>query len=430
MLRTAFLALLVAFPAVAAANDKLVIDINRPTATKVSVAVPVLLTGAGVEEPVAKQAADLMNRNLQFSGVFAPINTAPWTAQARRETLDAPAYNTWRLANANTLVRGHIERSGGGYVVEFQYYDTVQEKSMLGRKYTVGSDIAPAVHAFSNALMELVTQRTGPFGSRIVFEYRQPNSTRKDLWVIDLDGTNLQPVTRNNMLNLSPVFSRDGRYIAYTSYKRRNPDLYIMNVVTGSDEVLSARAGHNMGAAFSPDGRYVAASLSFEGNSELYLLSLQGEIVRRLTNNQAIDIQPAFSPDGKQIAFVSDRVGNPQLYVMNADGSGQRRLTHEGRYNTSPAWSPTGEWIAYASRDDRNIWMIRPDGREARRLTNGEGMNDEPSWSPDGRYVVFSSNRGGSYDLWAVDTISGTTTRITELPGDTRNPSWGVSFKQ
>jgi TolB protein len=420
----------------AAAQDKVIVDISNPATRKIAVAVPPLLTGPGVDAAVARKVAETLSWDLDFSGVFDTVDAKAWLADPAKDTLDQPQFKAWYSSGAISLVRGEIKRAGNGYSIELRYYDTVQGKPFalpggaIGKAYTTGSNPAPAAHAFANLLMELITQKSGPFGSRVVFEYRQPNTSRKDLQVMDLDGANRQPLTKNNLLNLAPAFSPDGKMVVYTSYKRRNPDLYIMNVETGSDEPLSARPGTNSGGAFSPDGKLVAASLSFDGDSEIYLLNVKGEVVKKLTTSSAIDVQPTFSPDGTRLAFTSDRIGNPNVFLMNADGSGVQRLTVNGKYNSSPAWSPTGEWIAYYSRDDGNIWLAKPDGSETKQVTFGEGTNEDPSWSPDGRYVVFSSNRKGTYDLWAVDTISLTTTRLTDLPGDERNPAWGRSFNQ
>jgi TolB protein len=420
----------------ALAQDKMVVDIQNPSARRVSVAVPALLTGPGVDAAVAQKAADLLAKDLDFSGVFRTVGSKSWLTDPMRDTLDLPNYKGWSVSGADSLVRGMIQRKDGGYAIEFRYYDTVQGKPVLlpggsiGKVYNVKENVAPAVHAFANVLMELLTSRTGPFGSRLAFEYREPKSSRKDLRVVDLDGSNMQPLTRNNLLNLSPAWSPDGKQLVYTSYKRRNPDLYLMNVVTGNETVISNRAGTNTGGSFSPDGQSIVASLSFEGDSNIYTLDLQGKILARLTKGGSIDVQPVFSPDGGRIAFTSDRVGNPNVFLMNKDGSQLHRLTINGKYNSSPAWNSTGEWIAYFSRDDGNIWLTKPDGSETKRLTNGEGTNEDPSWSPDGRYVVFSSNRAGTFDLWAADSVSGTVTRLTDLPGDERNPAWGRSFNQ
>ncbi len=417
------------------AQDKKIIDISNPEKTKITVAVPPFLIGPGVDPKIAETAAELLSWDLNFSGVFQTVDKKAWLAKPQNDTLDEPQYDAWKASGAVALARGKIEKQGDKYRVEMRFYDTIQGKPFnlpgggIGKVYTTSSDVRTAVHTFANALLELITQKSGPFLSRVVYEYREPKSSRKDLWVMNLDGTGRQALTQNKLLNLMPSFSTDGKQIVYTSYKRRNPDLYIMNLTDGSDRPLSERMGVNAGGVFSPDGQTIAAAMSFDGDSDIYLMDLTGKIIKKLTTSGAIDVQPAFSPDGKKIAFMSDRIGNPNIFIMNVDGTNTTRLTLNGKYNSSPAWSPTGEWIAYYSRDDGNIWLIRPDGSETKRLTNGEGNNEDPFWSPDGRYVLFSSNRAGTYDIWAADSISGTVTQITNLPGDERNPTWGPTFQ-
>lgn len=409
-------------------KEKMVITIGSPTEKKINVAIPAFHVGQGVDAELGKNAAALLAKDLNLSGVFKTVDAR---LNLKGQVLTPADYQALREAGADYVVVGTLRKSGGEITVTLAYHDTVQAKTLqlpggaTGKVYNVSGTVHPAVHAFANTLMELITQRPGPFGTRIAFEYKKnPTSNRKDLYVIDLDGTNLTPLTKNNLLNLSPAWSADGTYIAYTSYKRRNPDLYLMNLKTGSDEPISTRANGNLSPAFSPDGRMLAASLAFEDDGDIYLLDLSGKILSRLTNSPAIDSQPTFSPDGKRMAFMSDRLGNPNIFIMNTDGTGVTRLTTEGKYNASPAWSPAGDWIAFYRRDDGAIWIVRPDGSETRQLTS-EGMNEDPSWSPDGRYIVFSSNRMGTYDLWVVDSVTSTQTRITDFPGDERNPSWG-----
>jgi WD40-like Beta Propeller Repeat len=94
---------------------------------------------------------------------------------------------------------------------------------------------------------------------------------------------------------------------------------------------------------WSPDGRRIAFTSRRDGNWEVYVVNADGSGQRRLTRNAAGDFAPTWSPDGRKIVFERRRDVNPMgggLYVVNADGSGQRRLTRDGQ--DAPAWSPDG----------------------------------------------------------------------------------------
>ena len=139
---------------------------------------------------------------------------------------------------------------------------------------------------------------------------------------------------------------------------------------------------------WSPDGRRIAFTSRRDGNSEVYVVNADGSGQRRLTRNFAGDFGPTWSPDGQKIAF--ERRGDAQssvgaLYVVNADGSGQRRLTRRG---SDPAWSPDGRTIAFMWRF--HIYVMNADGTEHRalmRLWNGKRAS--LAWSPDGRKLAF-----------------------------------------
>src|SRR5436305_10206918 len=77
---------------------------------------------------------------------------------------------------------------------------------------------------------------------------------------------------------------------------------------------------------FSPDGKKIAFESNRSGNFEIYTMDIDGAHIKQLTNDTAFDGTPAWSPDGKQIVFASERDSDPEIYIMNVDGSNQKRL--------------------------------------------------------------------------------------------------------
>ncbi len=72
--------------------------------------------------------------------------------------------------------------------------------------------------------------------------------------------------------------------------------------------------------AWSPDGRRITFASERDGNLEIYVMNADGSGVNRLTYNGARDLFPAWSPDGRHIAFHSNRDGRMDIYVMNTAG--------------------------------------------------------------------------------------------------------------
>ena len=334
----------------------------------------------------------------------------------------------WKVAGADLLVKSGYRVSGSTLTLEFRLYDVFKEKEIVAKRYTGNiRDLRKIVHTFDDQIMLSITGEKGPFTGKIAFVSKRTGN--KEIYLMDYDGYNVQRLTRNGSINLNPDFSPNGREIIYTSYKRKNPNLYRRELFTGTEAPISARRGVNITGAYSPDGKRIALTMSKDGNSEIYLIDTTGKQLARLTNNPAIDVSPAWSPDGSHIAFTSDRLGRPQIFIMNADGGGVRRLTTSGAYNDRPRWSPKGDRILYCRMEGNGfqIYAINPDGSGDTRLTS-EGSNEHPRWSPDGRFIAFSSKRGGKEAIYLMRADGSGQTRVSRGNADDSHPTWSTRW--
>jgi len=245
-----------------------------------------------------------------------------------------------------------------------------------------------------------------------------------------MDGGRMAVLTKMQSDCLLPAYSPSGGEIAFTSYLRENPDLWIVSAGGGRARRTSKQPGLNTGAAWSPDGGSIVLTLSHEGNAELYKISpSDGSIKARLTSNPSIDSSPSFSPDGSQIAFVSNRQGSPQIFLMGASGGGAKRLTYQGHYNQTPRWNPDPKkpFVAFTGRDERgvfDIFYIDVKSQQVTRITQNKGSNMDPAWSPDGRLLAYASSRGG---LFVYNPETRHEVQITR--GGAASPSWGPAPK-
>jgi TolB protein len=253
----------------------------------------------------------------------------------------------------------------------------------------------------------------------------------KEIYIADYDGANPRRITVNRSLNTNPVWSSDGRAIAYTSWRRNNtPDIYIQRIYEGTPPATPARGTdrvHNLLPAWSPDGAKIAFMSFRDGNAELYVMGVDGSNLRRVTRHPSIDSTPTWSPAGNQIAFTSDRSGSPQIYVVDADGLGQpRRITTGESWADRATWSPAPfNEIAYAARSgpgfDIKIYDVAKN--ETRGLTSGEGSNESPAFSPTGRHLAFTSTRQGNEQIFIVGRDGNGLRQITR-EGKNFTPNW------
>ena len=234
-------------------------------------------------------------------------------------------------------------------------------------------------------------------------------------------------LTKMGSDSLLPAFSPGGAEVAFTSYARNNPDLWIVSAGGGRARRVSKQPGLNTGASWSPDGRAIALTLSHEGNSEIYKISSDdGRVLGRLTQSPAIDSSPSYSADGSQIAFVSNRQGSPQIFVMPSSGGAAKRVTFQGKYNQTPRFSPRSDkpQIAFTGRDEKGAFDVfildLKTNKIERVVAAGKGSNLDPTWSPDGRLLAYTSSRGGLF-IYNPETRH----EVQVWKGGASSPSWG-----
>jgi len=204
----------------------------------------------------------------------------------------------------------------------------------------------------------------------------------------------------------TPDISPDGQLAAF-SYLG---DIWVVEAIGGVARPVTMHEKHDMMPIFSPDGRKIAFSSNRHGNYDVFVVSVQGGRPTRLTFDSADDYASGWSPDGKYILFSSSRSTsfpfNYELYKVSVDGGRAERISRfEGREGV---YSPSGDEIAYvrgpgawyrkgyrgSSNDD--IWVCNADGSNNRQLTSFNGQDNAPMWAADGRAVYYVSEIFGT----------------------------------
>jgi len=236
--------------------------------------------------------------------------------------------------------------------------------------------------------------------------------------LVDAAGKVRRRLVSDGALNLAPVLSPDGRFLAYTSYREGGPSIYLRHLMSARDERLTLRDGFALPGAWAPNGRYLVLSKSENGNSDIFLYDTGRRHLRRLTMHNGIDISPSFAPDSERLVFTSNRSGSSQIYLTDVHGREPVRLTSTGDYNTSAVWSPRGDTLAFIGRSadqSIDIYTMRADGTDLQRVTQGGSVIEEsPSWAPDGQSIMYTRGDNGTRERRIVRADG---TEDHELPG-------------
>jgi Tol biopolymer transport system component len=280
-----------------------------------------------------------------------------------------------------------------------------------------------------------------PDGLRLVFvkrpersgaACRQVGSCNDEIYVINADGTGLRRLTRNAVNDHRPVWSPDGRRIAFVRNRDwQTANIYVMNADGSAQRRLTPTLHRQPGGwvelAWSPDWKKIAFvdSAGHLGAPDIFVMNTDGSDLRNLTNTDATSFDFVWSPDGRRIAYLDGSPGrgtplsvfNP-LSVVNADGTGKRRLTGPLMVDLGlPSWSPDGRTIAFTGGSV--IYTVHADGTGLRKLTRGPGSNVGAEWSPDGRRILYLSSQGAhrASDLFIMNADGSGKRNLTQTPG-------------
>ncbi|MGD9175655.1 MAG: Tol-Pal system beta propeller repeat protein TolB [Desulfobacterales bacterium] len=409
------------------------IDITKPFLRKIPLAVPLFknASGSGEEKQYSQKAADFLSDSLDFTGYFKLMDRRAFLfdPDTNGVTLTDLNFQNWTVIGAELLVTGYYRLNGDRITMELRLFDTFKARRVLGKKYSGNlSNQRDIILRFCTEVIKYLTASEGIFGSKIAFV--SDGTGNKEIYISAFDGYNPQRLTTNNAITLFPAWSSDSQWLAFTSYKAGNPDLFIRNLAKAQESKVS-KQGINITPAWAPGKFELAATLSFSGDQEIYLLTGSGKIIKRLTKSRGIDVTPTWSPDGKKIAFVSNRSGSAQIYIKDLATGRVNRLTYEGQKNTQPSWSPRGDKIAYTSQIDgeHHIFTIGTDGQNPVQLTYESRDNESPSWSPDGSLIAFSSDREGPNRIYVMTAFGTDQRRLLVLAGEQTNPKWSMNHQ-
>ncbi|MDM8525342.1 Tol-Pal system beta propeller repeat protein TolB [Desulfococcaceae bacterium HSG8] len=409
-----------------------VIDISNPSLRKIPIAIPLFkkMPYGHTNMEITVSGTKMCSQALEFTGYFKILDRGSFLEDPEKLDITGSAINfrNWTGVGAELLITGGFWIKDNVIEMELRLFDTFEGKMLIGKKYKGWpDDLRRMIRRFCNEVIQYLTGVPGIFDSKIAFV--STSSGNKEIYTCDFDGQNVKPFTRNKAITLFPGWSSDGKWIAYTSYVKGKPDIYIRHLKDGRGFVVN-RKGINTTPAWVPGSFRLAATLSYQGDQDIYLLTGRGEIIRRLTRAWGIDTSPAWSPDGAKMAFVSNRSGKPQVHIMHVSSGRVERLTFEGKYNTQPSWSPRGDRVAYSAREKNgrfNICVIGFDGGGPIRLTYNSGDNESPSWSPDGSMIVFSTTREGPSRIYVMTAYGTEQRRLAALPGNQTSPVWSPS---
>ncbi len=413
----------------AMAEEIMTIEITKGVEHAIPIAIVPFESSGDLPEDVTR----IITEDLESSGYFKTMPVTDMPAQPH----DFPSimFDDWKRMGMDNLVVGKATKTAAGaYAIEFRLADVYKSSQLTGlRVMAKGNNLRFVAHQIADVIYEELIGEPGAFATRITYitVKKIGNKKRYQLEMADADGYNPVILLESSQPILSPVWSPNGRQVAYVSFEKGNSAIYVQTISTGHRKSVSSGRGINSSPAWSPDGSKLAMTLSKDGNPEIYIKNLRTNQLTRITNNRAIDTEACFSPDGGTLVFTSDRGGSPQIYQVPVSGGTAQRLTFSaGKYNAGASFSPDGKMLTMVHRGNAGYQIAVMDmgSHQLDILTNGR-LDEAPSFAPNGKMIIYSTVSGGRSELAAVSVDGKIHKRLAVRGSEVREPAWGPFIK-
>ncbi|KVX01558.1 amidohydrolase family protein [Shewanella frigidimarina] len=277
-----------------------------------------------------------------------------------------------------------------------------------------------------------------PDGEHIVFDLLG------DIYQIPIAGGEAKPLAQGIAWQMQPVYSPDGKYIAFTSDEDGGDNIWIMNADGTNPHAITTETFRLLNSpAWSPDSQYLVARKHFTGTrslgaGEVWMFHVAGGEGVKLTErpNEQKDLgEPAYSPDGRYIYFSQDATPGKTFHYSKDSVKGIYKIK---RYDTQtgdievliegtggairPTPSPDGKTLAYIKRDgfQSTLYSLNLKSGEETKLYDKLDRDMQETWAIHGVYPTMSWTKDNKHIVfWAkgkINKLDVDSKKISDIP--------------
>jgi dipeptidyl aminopeptidase/acylaminoacyl peptidase len=314
------------------------------------------------------------------------------------------------------------------------------------------------------SLMRISELNLSPDGNWVLFTMKSPsilgNKFYTDIYAVNTNKDTLIQVTTHAKADYNPIWSPDGKTIAYLSTSSLTAQVFLKQFPNGEPKQLTKVEGGVSNIGWSPDGKYISFSADVkldESIQDKYTAHKNANIrvydklpIRHwsewtdefyshvfyvpVEGGEPIDIMPnekfesplkpfggaeqiAWSSDSKEIAYVSKKIQNyvqstnSDIYIYNLETKKTRNVTEQNKgFDLDPKFSPNGKYMAYISLEhdgfesDKRRLMIRnlSNGKVNEITSDFDFWVNEYLWHPDSKTIIYTADHKGTVKIFRI----------------------------
>ncbi len=249
-----------------------------------------------------------------------------------------------------------------------------------------------------------------------------------DIWTVPADGGEARLLVSHSATESRPIYSPDGKRLAFISTRTGNGDIYLLTFETGETRRLTFDDGNDQLDAWTRDGKWIyfsSTSRDISGMNDIFRVGVNGGTPMQVSADRyANEYFSAPSPDPSTLAFTARGIASGQWWRNGRSHLDQceiwlrreaatpvyERISEGGVKEMWPMWNADGRRIYFVSDrgEAQNIW-VKPIGGAARQITKfKDGRVLWPNISYDGKQIVFERN----FKIWKLDTANGNASEV------------------
>jgi TolB protein len=243
------------------------------------------------------------------------------------------------------------------------------------------------------------------------------------VWFMDADGSNAHPVTHSAYDKSRLSFFPSGDMLV----SGNQGELVRLSLVDNKETEIKAPFEQVNDAVISPDGKYMAFSQKPKGTiyNKLWLMEIKTGKKTKVDWSKGFQHEPYFSHDSQILYYLSgDNGQSHDIMKYKIKTKAVEPVTLAKLYNLDVAVNKKDQFVFSSNRSGNYEIWFKEKGK-ARQLTNHPALDGRPTFSADNKTVYFESNRGGSMNIWSVNTDGKQKAKqITKHKVGARYPLW------